>query len=139
MQSAAVGRRLVMEHRWGKRIEVDIPVQVSAPPSVVSSGRVRNISISGAWISGEFTLPPLARAFVVFDFHFAGHQDQLPIACYVTRVRPEGIGVEWRELAPQIVSDLMLFAAEPAQPRSADPEVPAAIALDPHPVEAQTG
>src|SRR5579862_6038153 len=106
-----------MEHRWGERVEVDIPVQVSMPPSIVGSGRIRNISISGAWISGRFELPPLARALVVFDFAIAGQREQLPIACYVARVRADGIGVEWRELAPQIVSDLILFAAAPPQPR----------------------
>ena len=109
-----------MEHRWGDRIEVDIPVQVSVPPSVIGTGQVRNISISGAWISGRFDLPPLARAFVVFDLEIAGVRERLPIACYVARVRPEGIGVEWRELAPQIVSDLMLFAAAPPAARAAD-------------------
>jgi hypothetical protein len=99
-----------MEHRWGERIVVDIPVQVSVPPLVIGTGRIVNISISGAWISGRFNLPPLARAFVVFDFSVGGVSEALPIACFVARVREEGMGVEWRELAPQIVSDLMLFA-----------------------------
>ena len=90
---------------------VDIPVQVSVPPSVTGTGRITNISVSGAWISGRFDLPPLARAFVVFDFSLGGVPEALPIACFVARVRAEGMGVEWRELAPQIVSDLMLFAA----------------------------
>ena len=103
-----------MEHRWGERVEVDIPVQVSVPPLILGSGRIRNVSISGAWITGRFDLPSLARAFVVFDLVLGGQLGQLPIACYVARVRPDGIGVEWRELAPQIVSDLMLFAATPA-------------------------
>ena len=100
-----------MEHRWGERIAVDIPVQVSVPPLVIGTGRITNISISGAWISGRFDLPPLARAFIVFDFSLGGVAEALPIACFVARVRAEGMGVEWRELAPQIVSDLMLFAA----------------------------
>jgi len=107
-----------MEHRWGERLEVDICVQLSVPPLILGSGRIRNISISGAWISGRFDLPPLARAFVVFDLVLAGQREQLPIGCYVARVRPDGIGVEWRELARKIVSDLMLLAATPAPPRS---------------------
>jgi hypothetical protein len=84
---------------------------VSVPPLVIASGRITDISISGAWISGRFDLPPLARAFIVFDFSLGGARESLPLACFVARVRPEGMGVEWRELAPQIVSDLMLFAA----------------------------
>lgn len=100
-----------MEHRWGERIVVDIPVQVSVPPLVIGTGRITNISISGAWISGRFDLPPLARAFVVFDFSLGELREALPIACFVARVRAQGMGVEWRELAPQIVSDLMLLAA----------------------------
>jgi hypothetical protein len=100
-----------MEHRWGERIMVDIPVQVSVPPLVIGTGRITNMSISGAWISGRFDLPTLARAFVVFDFSLGGVREALPIACFVARVRAQGMGVEWRELAPQIVSDLMLFAS----------------------------
>jgi hypothetical protein len=106
-----------MEHRWGERIVVDIPVQVSVPPLVIGTGRIINISISGAWISGRFDLPPLARAFIVFDFSVGGVREALPIACFVARVRAEGMGVEWRELAPQIVSDLMLFATGTNQAR----------------------
>jgi PilZ domain len=108
-----------MEHRWGERIVVDIPVQVSVPPLIMGPGRVQNLSVSGAWISGKFELPPLARALVVFDLSVGGIHEPLPIACYVVRIRAEGIGVEWRELAPQIVSDLMLFAT--ANPQAPDP------------------
>ena len=117
-----------MEHRWGERIVVDIPVQVSVPPLVIGIGRITNISISGAWISGRFDLPPLARAVIVFDFSLGGVRESLPIACFVARVRAEGIGVEWRELAPQIVSDLMLFAAGTNHARQQEPVTPALAA-----------
>jgi hypothetical protein len=111
-----------MEHRWGERIVVDIPVQVSVPPLAIGAGRVLDLSISGAWISGKFDLQPLARALVIFDLSVGGNPEPLPIACYIARVRAEGIGVEWRELAPQIVSDLLLFATAAQQPR--EPETP---------------
>lgn len=105
-----------MEHRWGERIVVDIPVQVSTPPLVVGKGRILNVSISGAWISGQFDLPPLARAMIVVDLSTGSMPEPMPIPCYVARVRYQGIGVEWRELAPQIVSDLLLCATS-ANPR----------------------
>jgi hypothetical protein len=100
-----------MEHRWGERINVDIPVQVSVPPLATVAGRVLNVSISGAWISGNFQLPPLARALVLFDIGIGDKQETLPIACFVARVLTHGMGVEWRELAPQIVGDLLLFTS----------------------------
>jgi hypothetical protein len=114
-----------MEHRWGERINVDIPVQVSVPLLTVASGRVLNVSISGAWISGKFYLPPLARALVIFDIGIAGQHETLPIACFVTRVHAGGMGVEWRELAPQIVGDLLLFTTDSQMrrnPKIATPE-----------------
>jgi hypothetical protein len=117
-----------MEHRWGERMVVDIPVEVSVPPMVIGPGRVLNLSISGAWISGKFDLSPLARAMIIFDLSMGGVPEALPIACFVARVRPEGMGVEWRELAPQIVSDLLLFASasqQRLQPKSATPDAPA--------------
>jgi hypothetical protein len=118
-----------MEHRWGERMAVDIPVQVSVPPLILGSGRILNISVSGAWICGRFDLPPLARAIVVFDLDLGGTSESMPIACYVVRVRPEGIGVEWRELAPQMVSDLMLFAGGAQAPRDVPLSTPADEAL----------
>ena len=118
-----------MEHRWGERLVVDIPVQVSVPPLFLASGRILNISVSGAWISGRFDLPPLARAFVVFNLAPGGTRESMPIACFVARVRPEGIGVEWRELSPQIVSDLMLFAGGAQAPRNAPVSAPEGDAL----------
>jgi hypothetical protein len=106
-----------MEHRWGERINVDIPVQVSDPALTTVPGRVLNLSISGAWISGKFALPPLARALVIFDIGIGSMSEPLPIACYVARVHLDGMGVEWRELAPQIISDLLLFATDSPQRR----------------------
>jgi hypothetical protein len=114
-----------MEHRWGERVAVDIPVQVSVPPLIIGAGRVLDLSISGAWISGNFDLPPLARAIVTFDLGIGGVRETLPLACYVARVLAGGIGVEWRELAPQIVSDLMLFATDSQQRREPKHATPA--------------
>jgi hypothetical protein len=114
-----------MEHRWGERVAVDIPVQVSVPPLIIGAGRVQNLSISGAWISGNFDLPPLARAIVIFDLGIGGVQETLPLACYVARVLRGGMGVEWRELAPQIVSDLMLFATDSQHRREPRIAIPA--------------
>ncbi|HEY6453029.1 MAG TPA: hypothetical protein VIX87_10570 [Steroidobacteraceae bacterium] len=125
-----------MEHRWGERIPVDFPVQVSVPPLIIGTGRVLNLSISGAWISGAFNLPPLARALVIFDLSIAGQQETLPLACYVARVCPEGMGVEWRELAPQIVSDLMLFTTDTQRQRLPSAPGPVPAVAEPAPATA---
>ena len=67
-----------------------------------------------------------------------GSDTRLEPAIFVARVRPEGMGVEWRELAPHIVDDLMVFATASRQPRSTAPE-PLAAVLNTVPGKTQIG
>jgi len=95
-----------MDHRWGRRFQVDIPVHVSADALTRVGGCMKNISLSGALMKSDCDLrlnalieirielpPPSSRAAV--------------IKAHVSRKFKEGVGIEWCEFAPNIVKDLL--------------------------------
>ena len=95
-----------LEHRWGERVRVNIPVHVSAAALTGVDGCMKNLSLSGALMRSDcdlrlYTLievridlaPPSPRAVVV--------------KAHVSRKLKEGVGIEWCEFAPNIVKDLL--------------------------------
>lgn len=99
-----------MEHRWGHRVEIGIDVGLVYRPSVVGAGRLRNVSISGAFIETTLRPPLLARLLVHVDEGHGSHSlVRLPTA-RVVRQDATGIAVEWCTLAPACVNDLQKLA-----------------------------
>jgi hypothetical protein len=96
-----------MEHRWGQRVRVDIPVRLESPPVTIGDARILDLSVSGAWISGDFQRHISAEIEVIFDLPPRTSRHSNRIRAYVARARREGIGVEWRELAPPLISELL--------------------------------
>jgi hypothetical protein len=101
------GNRL--EHRWGERVRVNIPVRVLANLPNEASGCMQNLSLSGAFIQSDSDLrlntlievsiampPPSTRTAV--------------IRAHVSRKLKEGVGLEWHEFAPNIIRDLLRAA-----------------------------
>ena len=96
-----------MEHRWGERVGVDIPVRLTAQPFFVRDARLTNLSLSGAFIDAGFDLRVLSRIQVVIELPLLFKYATPIIAAYVTRKFKDGIGVEWCEFAPQAVIQLI--------------------------------
>jgi hypothetical protein len=94
-----------MEHRWGERIRVNLPVYVSAGAIAGFDGCMKNLSLSGALMKSDWdlrlhslievhiTLPPSPRVDIV--------------KAQVSRKLKEGVGIEWCEFAPTIIKDLL--------------------------------
>jgi PilZ domain len=94
-----------IDHRWGERFRVDIPVQVTIQAISGIDGRLKNLSLSGALLKASFDLrvhslievscvtPHSPRAYVV--------------KAYVTRKRHQDVGIEWCEFAHPVVKDLL--------------------------------
>ena len=98
------------EHRWGERITVNIPVQLSAHPLTGVHGCIKDISLSGALVKTDADLrlrslikitmqlpPPLQRAGIVM--------------ARIARKIDGDVGVEWCEFAPLVIKDLLHNAA----------------------------
>ena len=102
-----------MEHRWGQRVAVDIPVRITGHPFSVRTGRLSNLSVSGAFIKAEFQLRLLSRIQVAIEAPQRSRHAAPIIAAYVARKGKDGIGIEWCEFAPNAVKDLL--RSTPAQ------------------------
>jgi hypothetical protein len=95
-----------MEHRWGERVRVNIPVHVSAAASAGTGGCMKNLSLSGALMKSDSDL----RLHSLIEVHI-----ELPppsprvaiVKAHVSRKLKEGVGIEWCEFAPTVVKDLL--------------------------------
>lgn len=82
-----------MEHRWGTRIPVNVPVRISSA-SVSGSGTLRDMSVSGAYIETPLALD--VAAWVRIDVPRTT-RPAMQLDGIVTRNDGRGLGIEWQE------------------------------------------
>ena len=92
-----------MEHRWGQRKRCRARVSVSAGAGLAGSARLRNVSISGAFLETALPLPLFAQVAIAV-LRDDGSTHALEFAACVVRVESGGAGIEWCE--PVTGSDL---------------------------------
>jgi hypothetical protein len=118
-----------MEHRWGERVGVDLPVRLTAHPFAVRHGRLTNMSVSGASIRADFDLRLLSRVQVVIELPQKTRCGAPSIAAYVARSNKGSIGIEWCDFAPAVVTEMLATLAARPYMRLRRPEPSAAIAM----------
>lgn len=93
-----------MEHRWGHRIQLEVPVTLGVDGQALGRGVLRNASISGALIETSLELPVYTHLLV----RLAGSNPAAtaaPLHACVVRNEPCRLAVEWHDMAcPQIVA-----------------------------------
>jgi hypothetical protein len=94
------------ESRWGDRVRVNIPVQVSVNALWGADGCMKNLSLSGALVKSDVDLG-LNTLIKVSIKMSSPSQRAEAITAYVSRKAGEGVGVEWCEFAPSVVKDLL--------------------------------
>lgn len=87
---------ILMEHRWGQRKRCPARVYLSAGAGIHGTGRVRDVSSSGAFIETTLHLPMQTRVMLVVRGNKSATRE-VEIAASVARVNRDGIGVEWCE------------------------------------------
>lgn len=96
-----------MEHRWGERLEVALPVRIRAPYGLVGTGLVINFSVSGAFIATTLPVAPLSQVKVTFPTsRRLARKTQLSgstFAAQVVRHNSAGFAVEWCEFGTEDV------------------------------------
>ena len=101
-----------MEHRWGQRIAVDMPIQIVAAASPWKAGHLINLSITGALVKVDFKPRLLSLVVIVIDLWTPTLPDTRRFVGYVARVDQHGIGVEWCAIATSAVIDLVRTSAD---------------------------
>ena len=84
-----------MEHRWGRRIACGTPVRLTTAGALIDHCRLRDVSMSGAFIETTLELPMLAR--ISLTVLRAEPQAECEISASVVRLARDGVGVEWCE------------------------------------------
>jgi hypothetical protein len=83
-----------MEHRWGRRRPCRARVSVSASGGISGIGRLRDVSMSGAFLETAVPLPVFAQlAIAVLRDDGSTHAVEFPAV--VVRRDPSGVGIEW--------------------------------------------
>ncbi|HWS67829.1 MAG TPA: PilZ domain-containing protein [Steroidobacteraceae bacterium] len=94
-----------IEHRWGRRFRVNIPVRAAVSSSEIEC-RLRNLSLSGALMKSEhdFRLNTLIEVIISLPLLAEG---RAKVKAHVTRKLNEGVAIEWCEFAPHAVKELL--------------------------------
>jgi hypothetical protein len=98
------------EHRWGDRIEFDMPVKIATSASTGIDARLKNVSLSGALIEAghDLRLHTLVEVCIQLP---PPSQRSAVIDAYVSRKRDQQIGIEWCQFAPIIIKELFRVTA----------------------------
>jgi hypothetical protein len=104
-----------MEHRWGQRFSVDIPAQLGCRPAAIGLGRVRNLSLSGAYVATALRPALFAHVEVVISDFDHGSQSRT-LSGFVVRHDAEGFGIEWSQFGSAQIAALLQHLAPELAP-----------------------
>lgn len=112
-----------MEHRWGHRLPVKIPVLLVPESGEPVMGETENVSFSGALVQIPRSIRLFARleVEVTLPGEFGGRAER--VAAHVIRKSRHGAAIEWCDFAPRAVRALLL-ASDPLAPRAGNRETP---------------
>ena len=95
-----------MEHRWGQRIPVRIPVLIGGPGVTPRRACTENLSLSGVLLritASELVPPTTCVQFRLPDTRVPRRS----VRAYVVRQLPGFIALEWAQFAPEIIRFLL--------------------------------
>jgi hypothetical protein len=98
-------RRLPMEHRWGQRAPCGSRVRLPTGAGICGAGRLRDVSMSGAFLETALELPLFGRVTVAVVRGDPGHE--IEAIGSVVRKEPGGVGIEWCETLPGSICALL--------------------------------
>src|SRR5579871_2029839 len=92
-----------MEHRWGERLKVSLPVRIWTAYGSVGAGQVLDLSVSGAFVETALQVPLLTPLNVVFRLRRQNGrlQESAAYVAHVVRKGTAGVGIEWFDFATE--------------------------------------
>jgi PilZ domain-containing protein len=99
-----------LEHRWGERFQVNIPVRVSTADLTIVVGCMKNLSLSGALMKSDCDLRLHSLIEVWIELPSPSPRAAV-VNAHVSRKLKEEVGIEWCEFAPNVVKDLLRFSS----------------------------
>jgi hypothetical protein len=93
-----------LEHRWGQRFQVNIPVRVSIGLLRGIDGRLQNLSCSGGLLTADYRLRLHSLLQVHVHLPLSGHG---VIDAHVTRAGKDEVGLEWCEFGSPAIKYLV--------------------------------
>ena len=87
-----------MDHRWGHRASAYLRVEVLPNSQPARMGRLKDVSISGAYVSTTAPPPLLARVRIIW--RSTAGIEPVGLEGYVVRTTSDGFAIEWMEVAP---------------------------------------
>jgi hypothetical protein len=119
-----------MEHRWGARTQLEVPVRVDCGSGLLVLGLIRDASVSGAFLATAARLPLLSCV----EVQLVGTQGILEdsaVSAYVVRRAVDGYGLEWSELAPAAIL-AQLHEPQPASTQTGLVDLPHTTGVETH-------
>jgi hypothetical protein len=105
-----------MEHRFGHRVSTQLRVGIGVSSQNHNTGRLRNVSVSGAFVQTDFRLPSMVRVRVYFDEQHSHGSLKFALDAHLVRSTPEGLGLEWVDSEPAILLALLSTLERSAAP-----------------------
>lgn len=99
-----------MEHRWGERRSINLAVTFVMMPSTAGTGRVTNISSTGAFMETRMPLRLLSLLYLQPTASAEGENRR--ITATVVRRNATGVGLEWCEFEVQTLKFYLRLATE---------------------------
>jgi hypothetical protein len=100
-----------MEHRWGQRVPLELPIRLDVGGRAMGRGILRNASVSGAFIETALELP----LYTSLGVALCGLGGRMPasfeLAACIVRSVIAGFAVEWRDMGSPKVISLIEFAS----------------------------
>jgi hypothetical protein len=93
-----------MEHRWGKRQATNLPVRLFTTAPKIGSGRLVNISLTGAFVETPMQLRLLSVVYLCPASSRSPRRKPKGMAACVVRRDAAGFGLEWCETMAENMS-----------------------------------
>jgi len=94
----------IMEHRWGERTTLDRPIRIDCRSQATAVAVLRDASVSGAFLCTSARLALLTTVEITL---LGRGRTTESIEALVVRSAPDGFGLEWAEIAPRAIVDLL--------------------------------